>query len=318
MSLRLAVLITYHDEKQLLTECLSSILGQKDAPDEVLVFDDASTFPASEYVPADPRVRVLRIDKNRGPAHARNALREATTADYIHFHDADDWFHPEWATRIRSLLDSRRPQAIFTEVSSHQDGRLHRDRVVGLSERHSAHDFVCFAIHHALLVPSGTYERSLVDKIGGYREALWQSEDYDFHVRLALAAKDILFIDEPLVHIRLRAESRSTNHLEVWSCRLQAVRLLSKEVPDTYQPELGEAALAVGSKLYRLGAKQEAKSAFRLGSELCFRWRFEGQSPLYQRVARSVGPEAAEWLSQMYRDVIPTRVRELIRKRKAS
>src|SRR2546427_12916521 len=65
----IGVLITYHDERELLRECLESIARQTVPPDEVLVFDDASKAPAAAYVPAGLPVRVLRTEANRGPSH---------------------------------------------------------------------------------------------------------------------------------------------------------------------------------------------------------------------------------------------------------
>ncbi|MGH7198477.1 MAG: glycosyltransferase family 2 protein, partial [Candidatus Omnitrophota bacterium] len=40
------MLITYHNEGELLTECLDTLLSGPDTPDEILIYDDASGDPA--------------------------------------------------------------------------------------------------------------------------------------------------------------------------------------------------------------------------------------------------------------------------------
>ena len=163
-------------------------------------------------------------------------------------------------------MDQGQPEAIFTEVSSYREGRLFRARVVDLAHRHDFPDLLTFALHHVLLVPSGTYQKSLVEKVGGYRPELWQSEDYDFHIRLAAVLRQPVFLDEGLISIRLRPESRSRKEPEVWRYRLTALQLLQHDLPQMYSGELRRAARRVGSKLYRLGSRADAREAFRFAA----------------------------------------------------
>ena len=71
--MKLSVLITYHNEGELLTECLESLFQQEDRPDEVLIYDDASSVPAEKFVKYFP-VKIIRGEKNKGPAIGRNKL----------------------------------------------------------------------------------------------------------------------------------------------------------------------------------------------------------------------------------------------------
>jgi GT2 family glycosyltransferase len=73
--MKLAVLLTYYNEKTLLTECLSSLASQPEPPDEVLVYDDASVFPAQDFLLFPhpfSTLKIFRGEKNRGPAFGRN------------------------------------------------------------------------------------------------------------------------------------------------------------------------------------------------------------------------------------------------------
>src|SRR5438067_376518 len=100
----LAVLITYHNEQNLLTECLQSIANQTVKPSEILVYDDASTERASEFIPTGLPVKITRVEVTTGPSVGRNELLSCSQSDYIHFHDADDLFQPEWCQLVKEKL----------------------------------------------------------------------------------------------------------------------------------------------------------------------------------------------------------------------
>src|SRR6185437_15089588 len=106
MKRTLSVLITYYNERELLRECLQSLVAQEFPPDEVLIYDDASRHPAADYLIPGLPVRVLRGDVNVGPSRARNELWQAARGEYVHFHDSDDWFDETWSSRLRVVLET--------------------------------------------------------------------------------------------------------------------------------------------------------------------------------------------------------------------
>jgi GT2 family glycosyltransferase len=299
----LGVLITYHSERELLMDCLISLFNASKVPCETIVYDDASRAPAAEYVPRYLPVRVIHGPINRGPAHGRNVLLQAARSKYIHFHDADDLFEPHWCESVSRAVETSSPDAIFTEITSFRDQQRQCERVLGLKALLDGADLVRFCVQGGMLTPAGTYRRENVLAIGGYREQLWQSEDYDFHVRLAASGIRYEIIDEPLVRIRIRTDSRSQNRVEVWTSALDAIRFLANELDPQYKPDLAEKAVQVGSILFKAGAREEARLAFRTAQELGPP-TYNQQRRLYGLVARSLGPEAAERFGQLYRGVV--------------
>ncbi len=316
MRATLGVLITYHDERALLGECLESLRAQVGSPDEVLIYDDASEASAEDYVPRGFPAKVVRGAENRGPSYGRNVLLGMSQSEYVHFHDADDLFHPGWCQRVRRVVEETGSDAVFTEISSYVGESLLSERVLGLDGLAAGEDLVRFCIRGSMLVPAGTYRRRAVLAIGGYREALWQSEDFDFHVRLAASGIGHAVINDPLVRIRVRPAGRSHNRVEVWSSAVGAIRRLSAELPTQYRPDLADAAARVGSVLFRLGGHIKAREAFRLAAEIGPH-SFNGQLGPYRRIAKAFGPEVAEWIGVVYRSLIPRQVREYLAGRRA-
>lgn len=79
-----------------------SALDQREVSVEVIVVDDCSrdrTIDAALSV-ADTRVRVVALDRNRGPGGARNAGLAAGRGRWIAVLDADDAVHPDRLARL--------------------------------------------------------------------------------------------------------------------------------------------------------------------------------------------------------------------------
>lgn len=87
---------------------ITSALASKGISFEVIIADDVSQDATVAVVERfdDPRIRLLRLNKNGGPGAARNAALGATTGRYIAVLDADDEVHPDRMVRLVARLDA--------------------------------------------------------------------------------------------------------------------------------------------------------------------------------------------------------------------
>jgi glycosyltransferase involved in cell wall biosynthesis len=290
----LSILITYHNEGALLSRCIESFLRQVHVPDEILIFDDASTLRPDSYV--GPGIRIYRSEKNLGPSKARNELLKLARGEYVHFHDSDDWVMPRWSEHVMPALRQGDVDIVFTEVSSFTQGNLWVREVMELRD---LKDPISFALGHFLLVPSGTYRRQLVLGTGGYPEELWQSEDFLYHIRLLLKHPSISSIPDPLVGIDIRERGRSKKSQEVWLSTLQALEILLPEIPPRYHPDMAEMAARVGSALFGLGRVRSAGRAFSIARRLGGA-RFDRRNAWFRWGARRM-PLTAEYAAAFFR-----------------
>ena len=143
-------------------------------------------------------------------------------------------------SEVKASIRDSNPDVVFTEISSYVDGELVCQRVLGLKQLIEEKDLVRFCIRGAVLAAAGTYRRANILAIGGYREQLWQAEDFDFHIRLAATGLRYCVIDDPLVDIRVRRASRSQNQVEVWTSAAESIRMLARELGREYWPDLAE------------------------------------------------------------------------------
>ncbi|MBQ2761060.1 MAG: glycosyltransferase family 2 protein [Mailhella sp.] len=98
----ISVIIPVYNVEKYIEECLDSVLSQDFSDFEVICVDDCgndASMPIVErYAAGDERIRIIRHDRNRGLAPARNSGMSVACGKYILFLDSDDCL-PEGALR---------------------------------------------------------------------------------------------------------------------------------------------------------------------------------------------------------------------------
>ncbi len=92
-----SIVIPAYNNAQYLPDAIDSVLGQTHPNFELLVVDDASPDHAEQVIKsyADPRVRYIKHEVNKGLSAARNTGISNAAGDYIALLDGDDYFHPD-------------------------------------------------------------------------------------------------------------------------------------------------------------------------------------------------------------------------------
>ena len=87
-----------------LKNCIGSILLSRSV-DELVLIDNASTDGSMDLVKhSDPRLKIIRLNRNIGLAAARNLGAAKTRSRYLAFTDADVVVHPDWLQKPCSIL----------------------------------------------------------------------------------------------------------------------------------------------------------------------------------------------------------------------
>jgi len=203
--MRISVVMPCYNSSDHIVESLQSALDQTHRPLEILCVDDASTDDtfailkrlARQY---DGLVRPLRRRSNGGPAAARNLAIAAAKGDWIAFLDHDDLWLPD---KLERQVDFARRNPGVDLI--HSDAWIENDR--DAATRRLAHDgrhvpdgdpfatlfYRCFVALLTVVV-----RRERIESVGGWREDLPSSADYDLWLRLARAGCRFGHIDEPL------------------------------------------------------------------------------------------------------------------------
>jgi len=209
---KISVVMGVYNAGPLLAETLDSILRQTHPDFEVVLVDDGSAEPVRV---ADPRVRVIRLDTNRGLTRALIEGCAAARGEYIARHDAGDLSHPERLAKQAALLDAN-PELAFVSchtalVGPRQEPLLvHKGKgkasepvaILDLNEKHGIIDGP--TSHGSVMFRRDAYERA-----GGYRAAFYYGQDWDLWYRLAAVGK-FQIVPEVLYTMRVLPDGIST------------------------------------------------------------------------------------------------------------
>jgi len=91
-----SIVVPVYNRAHCVARVLESCIRQDFRDFEVLVVDDDSTDDSVEVIRSftDPRIKLLRHDKNRGVLPARNTALDAATGEWVVFLDSDDELVP--------------------------------------------------------------------------------------------------------------------------------------------------------------------------------------------------------------------------------
>ena len=92
-----SVLLTVFNRERFVGPAIESVLVQTFTDFELLVVDDGSTDQSVEVAQrylSDPRVRILRNERNLGQFPNRNHAAQLATGEFLKYHDSDDLMYP--------------------------------------------------------------------------------------------------------------------------------------------------------------------------------------------------------------------------------
>ena len=164
---------------------LGSVLKQSHPVSEIVIVDDCSDPPLK--VRHHKAIKLIRNDKNKGPAFSRNRGVANSSGEFIAFLDADDqWFLDKINVQIKHL----------EKVSKQLAGRMKPCVVLCGAEVVRSGVRTCkiprefqdmkYFMSGNWFFPGSTLliRRTLFIKMGGFDPNLCRLEDYEFFIRL--------------------------------------------------------------------------------------------------------------------------------------
>ncbi|WP_283583275.1 glycosyltransferase family 2 protein [Limosilactobacillus difficilis] len=178
----ITIMIPVHNEEVVIRQTLTFLLTELHYHNyEILVMDDGSTDRTPEILremaAKYPRLRVIRIEKNQGKAHAFNIGIFFAKGDYILSNDADTIPEPDALTKYMWYFTS--PRGInYAAITANMDV-YNRSTLLGKSQTVEFSSIVGIikrsqtAINNTMYAYSGAntmYRRDFLIDVGGFRQ----------------------------------------------------------------------------------------------------------------------------------------------------
>lgn len=207
--MKVSVIIPVHNKAPWLRESIGSVLAQTFRDFELICVDDLSTDDSLEVLRSidDPRIRVIRLERNLGPAGAAQRATDAATGEYVLRMDADDIMMPD---RIEAQVAFMEAHPDIGASGSHQAvlGREHEVMRASLVDA-ECRAGILFQI--PMFQPTTIHRRELLVRHGIRFEDDWPryGEDWWYQSRL-LRVTRLANIDRPLLRYRVGDQNMRT------------------------------------------------------------------------------------------------------------
>jgi glycosyltransferase involved in cell wall biosynthesis len=213
---RVSVIIPAYNAERYLADALRSVKAQTYQDWEVVVGDDGSTDRTVEIAAAfDGRVKVIRAEKNAGPATARNHAVAQASGELLALLDADDLWLPEFLQHQLSLFDKNQARYGDVGVVACNARVLGPDGFLdGTYAEHvgaPAEVTLPRLLKGNFIYVSALSPRAVVDEAGGFCPEIFGAEDYDLWVRVVELGYRVVATDRVLATYRLSPESVSAD-----------------------------------------------------------------------------------------------------------
>ncbi|MDT2755508.1 glycosyltransferase [Enterococcus pseudoavium] len=201
----------FNVERNLLVDCIESVINQTYTNWELCIADDASTITDVKtvleyYQNKDTRIRVVYRKQNGHICKATNSALKIAKGEFIAFLDNDD-FISKYA--LSSVIEALNKNVSYDFLYSDEDkvqGMNYFDPAfkpdwspqLMLSTNYTSH----FSV----------FRKSIVDQIGGLRDEYIGAQDYDFVLRFTekIKAENIFHIPKVLYHWRVTSSSTAS------------------------------------------------------------------------------------------------------------
>lgn len=202
----------YRTPEKFLVQMMESLLAQTYGNWELCIAngspeDSAMKKVLEEYTKKDSRIRVSELTENKGIAGNTNAALEMAQGEFVGLLDHDDLLAPNALYEIALALGKDRAldavytdeDKVTTELDEHFQPHLKPDFNLDLLR---SNNYIC----HFFVV-----RRSIVQKVGGFRQEFDGAQDHDFIFRCIETAEKVGHIPEILYHWRTHKASTADN-----------------------------------------------------------------------------------------------------------
>ena len=220
------IIMPSYDSEKFIIESIESVLAQTYSNWELIIVDDCSPDDSNKiitkYVDSDGRIKLIKLQKNSGPAVARNTAIEAASGRYIAFLDSDDvWLPNKLETQINFMHDN---DLAFTYSSYRLVGEDNEHLGVFITKDKISYFDILKTCSVGCL--TAIYDTKKIGK--QYMPLILKRQDYGLWLKILKLIGETKGISEPLATYRIRKNSVSSNKVKAAKYQWKIYRDIEK------------------------------------------------------------------------------------------
>jgi len=222
----ISIITPSYKSASFISQTIESVLAQTYQDWEMIIVDDVSPDDSNEiieeYCKKDSRIKLIKLEKNSGPAVARNRAIEEAKGRYIAFLDADDLWMPQKLEKQLAFMSEH--DVAFTYSSYHLMDEEGND--LGSFVTKESISYECMLRTCSVGCLTAIYDTEKLGKV--YMPLIRKRQDYGLWLKILREMKTTKGILEPLATYRILKNSVSSNKLKAAQYQWKIYREVEK------------------------------------------------------------------------------------------
>jgi len=223
----ISIITPSYKGEQLIKQTIDSVIDQTYTNWEMIIVDDCSPDNSNEiieeYIKKDNRIKLIKLDENRGPAVSRNSAIKEARGRYIAFLDADDYWHKEKLEKQLAFMKDNDIALSFTGY----------ERVEESSSKFIDTQFVPTKVDYKTLLKQNImgcltvmYDTKKLGRV--YMPDILRRQDYALWLKILKQIPYAYGLNESLAYYRVRTSSISSNKIRASRYHWKVLRDIEK------------------------------------------------------------------------------------------
>lgn len=209
-----SIITPTHNSERYIPETIETVKNQLYTHWEHIIIDDGSTDDTVKiiykYANTDNRIKIHVLNKNLGPAYARNVGIDAAKGCYIAFLDSDDLWHSEKLQKQIAFMKDNKCVLSYTAYQRMRECGKLINSVIKVPKKTNYKQMLNSSVMGCLTV---MYDATRLGKVK--MPMVEKQEDYALWLKILRNGYDAHGINKVLAYYRIRKKSVSSNKLKV-------------------------------------------------------------------------------------------------------
>jgi glycosyltransferase involved in cell wall biosynthesis len=208
----ISIITPSYKSERFVSQTIKSVLAQTYKNWEMIIIDDCSpdnsNIEIEEYIKKYNRIKLMKLEKNGGPAVARNIATEEAKGRYIAFLDADDLWMPKKLEKQINFMDKHNLALSYTSYNLIDE----EDNDLGVFITKEEVTYSDLLKTNSIGCLTAIYDTNKIGKI--LMPNIIKRQDYGLWLKILKEVDYARGILEPLATYRIMKDSVSSNKID--------------------------------------------------------------------------------------------------------